>query len=306
MRINSHVKPRAARITASILTQALPYIQRFQGRHLVVKFGGNAMGDKQMQQAFAQDMVLLRLIGMKPIVVHGGGPQINLLLKALNIESEFVQGMRVTTSETMDVVEMVLGGQVNKALVGLFAAQGGRAVGLTGKDGGLFRARRIQMHGAKGEVDIGQVGEVESVDTSVLGSLTENGFIPIIAPVSADAQGTSLNINADLVAGAIAASLKAGKLMLLTNTQGVLNPEGETLTDLTPACVERLKAEGVIKSGMLPKVDCAMRAIRGGVERVHIIDGRVPHCVLLELFTDEGIGTLLEADPEAKIERQSG
>ena len=298
MRINSIVKPRAARITARILTQALPYIQRFHGQHMVIKFGGNAMGDAAMQQAFAQDIVLLRLIGMMPIVVHGGGPQINKLLEALNIETEFVQGMRVTSRETMDVVEMVLGGQVNKAIVSLIAAQGGRAVGLTGKDGGLFRARRIQMQAKEGQIDIGHVGTVESVDTSVLTSLTAGGFIPIIAPIGADGAGTSLNINADLVAGSIAESLNASKLMLLTNTQGVLNDAGQTLTDLTPATVKQLKQQGTISGGMLPKLACAVHAIEGGVKQVHIVDGRIAHSVLLELFTDRGIGTLVEADED--------
>ena len=288
------MKPRAARITASILTQALPYIQRFQNCHIVVKFGGNAMGDEKMQQAFAQDIVLMRLIGMRPIVVHGGGPQINQLLNALNIQSEFVEGMRVTTKETVDVVEMVLGGSVNKSLVSLLSAQGGRAVGLTGKDGDLFRAKKITFSGSQKALDLGLVGEVESVDTRILSSLTDDGFIPVIAPVGADEQGVTLNINADLVAGAVASSLKASKFMLLTNSPGILNAQGQTLTQLNVDSVQQLKDEGVIYGGMLPKIDCAISALAAGVDRVHIIDGRVPHCVLLELFTNQGIGTLVE------------
>jgi acetylglutamate kinase len=274
---------------ARVLTEALPYIRRFAGKTLVVKYGGNAMGDDDMIDSFARDIVLMKAVGMHPVVVHGGGPQIGKHLEKLGKKSEFVEGMRVTDAETMDVVEMMLGGLVNKAVVNAIARQGGRAVGLTGKDGGLIRARKLLIKGR----DIGQVGEVEAIDPRVVRHLEGGGFIPVIAPVGVGADGTAYNINADLVAGKLASVLQAEKLMLLTNVPGLMDKQGQVLTGLTVTQVEALIADGTVHGGMLPKVDCALDAVRSGVKNSVIIDGRLEHAVLLELFTDQGIGTLI-------------
>jgi acetylglutamate kinase len=292
----------AARNIAHVLTEALPYIRRFQGKTLVIKYGGNAMVDPALKTSFARDIVLMKLVGINPVVVHGGGPQIGNLLKRLGKDSEFVQGMRVTDSETMDVVEMVLGGLVNKEIVNLINRQGGRAVGLTGKDGDLIRARKLTLsrqgpeHQVPEIIDIGHVGEVESIDASVVDMLVQGAFIPVIAPIGIGEDGRSYNINADLVAGKMAEVLKAEKLILLTNTQGLLDASGQLLTGLDTDKVQGLIADGTIHGGMLPKIGCALDAVKGGVKKVHIIDGRVQHAVLLELFTDEGIGTLIRGN----------
>ncbi|WP_029919658.1 acetylglutamate kinase [Nevskia soli] len=276
---------------AHVLTEALPYIRRFAGKTFVVKYGGNAMGDDDMIDSFARDIVLMKAVGMHPVVVHGGGPQIGKHLEKLGKKSEFVEGMRVTDAETMDVVEMMLGGLVNKAVVNAIAKQGGRAVGLTGKDGGLIRARKLLIKGQ----DIGQVGEVDAIDPRVVDHLEAGGFIPVIAPVGVGADGTAYNINADLVAGKLASVLQAEKLMLLTNVQGLMDKQGQVLTGLTVPQVEALIADGTVYGGMLPKVACALDAVRSGVKSSVIIDGRLQHAVLLELFTDQGIGTLIRA-----------
>ena len=275
---------------ARVLTEALPYIRRFAGKTIVVKYGGNAMKDDTMIASFARDIVLMKLVGMNPVVIHGGGPQIGAHLEKLGKPSRFVDGMRVTDEETMDVVEMMLGGLVNKAIVSALNHQGGRAVGLTGKDGGLIRARKLIV---KGE-DLGQVGEVEKIDPRVVAHLEAGGFVPVIAPVGVGEHGESYNFNADLVAGKLASVLQAEKLMLLTNTQGVLDKQGRVLTGLSVTHVESLIADGTISGGMLPKIRCALDAVNSGVKSAHIIDGRVTHSVLLELFTDEGIGTLIK------------
>ncbi len=284
---------------ARVLTEALPYIRRFQDRTMVIKYGGNAMVDEALKEGFARDVVLMKLVGMNPVVVHGGGPQISRLLEQLGKESRFVGGMRVTDSETMDVVQMVLGGLVNKEIVNLINRQGGRAVGLTGKDGDLIRARKHVFRRSDPEVneseivDIGHVGEVESIDAAVVDMLVRGDFIPVIAPIGVGADGLSYNINADLVAGKLAEALGAEKLILLTNTTGVLDRQGGLLTGLKAAQVEDLIADGTIHGGMLPKIRCAIDAVHGGVRSAHIIDGRVEHAVLLELLTDEGVGTLI-------------
>ncbi|USD21472.1 acetylglutamate kinase [Microbulbifer variabilis] len=291
-------KKSALRI-AQVLNEALPYIQQFTNKTVVVKFGGNAMVDHELQNDFARDIILMKLVGMNPVVVHGGGPQIGLLLNKLNIESHFVDGMRVTDSETMDVVEMVLGGTVNKQIVNLINQNGGRAVGVTGKDGLLIEARKLSrknesagLHASE-IIDIGQVGEVEKVNTDVINMLIQGGFIPVIAPIGVDKEGVSYNINADLVAGKVAECLQAEKLMLLTNVAGLQDKQGEVLTGLTTPQVEGLIEDGTIHGGMLPKISCALDAVKDGVTSAHIIDGRVPHAVLLEIFTDTGVGTLI-------------
>lgn len=282
---------------AQVLSEALPYIQKFTGRTIVVKYGGNAMIDDALKASFARDIVLMQAVGMRPIVVHGGGPQIGELLERLNIESRFVDGMRVTTEETMDVVEMVLGGLVNKEIVSLLNLAGGRAMGLTGKDGQLIRAKQLKIERKSPEleapeiIDIGHVGQVESIDTRVLTMLTENDVIPVVAPIGVGPKGESYNINADLVAGKLAEVLKAEKLMLLTNTAGVLDQAGLVVTGLVSDEVRTLIEDGTISGGMLPKVRCALSAVNAGVNSTHIIDGRVPHSVLLEIFTDQGVGT---------------
>lgn len=284
---------------AHVLIEALPYIKRFKGKTLVVKYGGNAMIDDQLKNSFARDIVLLKLVGINPVVVHGGGPQIGNLLQRLGKTSEFVQGMRVTDAETMDVVEMVLGGLVNKEIVNLINRHGGSAVGLTGKDGDLVRAEKITATQRSPEtdepeiIDLGHVGKVKSIDPRIVDSLVQDNFIPVIAPIGVGDDGFSYNINADLVAGKMAEVLKAEKLLLLTNTAGILDRSGGLLTGLSLPEVEDLIADGTIGGGMIPKVRCAMDALNGGVASVHIIDGRVEHAVLLELLTDRGIGTLL-------------
>jgi len=278
---------------ARVLTESLPYIQRFTGKTMVIKFGGNAMTDPELHESFARDVVLMKLVGMNPIVVHGGGPQIGKLLDRLGIESRFVGGMRVTDEETVDVVEMVLGASVNKEIVDSIHRNGGRAVGITGKDGELLRAKALSANDAGGAEDIGLVGEVESVDTDILTMLANSDYIPVIAPVAGSVDGRTYNINADLVAGKLAEVLKAEKLMLLTNVTGLMDGEGTTLTGLSTRRVDELIEQSVITGGMLPKVRCAMDAVRAGVTSAHIIDGRVPHATLLEIFSDEGIGTLI-------------
>ena len=282
---------------AQVLSEALPYIQKFAGRTIVVKYGGNAMIDDALKASFARDIVLMQAVGMRPIVVHGGGPQIGELLERLNIESRFVDGMRVTTEETMDVVEMVLGGLVNKEIVSLLNLAGGRAMGLTGKDGQLIRAKQLKIERKSPEleapeiIDIGHVGQVESIDTRVMTMLTENDIIPVVAPIGVGPKGESYNINADLVAGKLAEVLNAEKLMLLTNTAGVLDQTGQVVTGLVSDEVRALIDDGTISGGMLPKVACALSAVNAGVNSAHIVDGRVPHSVLLEIFTDQGVGT---------------
>ncbi|HCX33962.1 MAG TPA: acetylglutamate kinase [Rhodocyclaceae bacterium] len=288
----------AASTKAAVLAEALPYIQRFHGKTLVIKYGGNAMTDEALQRDFARDIVLLKLVGMNPVVVHGGGPQIDSALKRLGKQGEFVQGMRVTDRETMDVVEMVLGGQVNKQIVNLINLQGGRAVGLTGKDGGLIRARKLLVRGSGGEdapIDIGMVGEVEAIDPEVVALLHTRNFIPVIAPIGVGKEGEPYNINADLVAAKLAQVLNAEKLILLTNTPGVLDRDGRVMTGLTPAKIDELFATGVLSGGMLPKISAALDAARSGVRSVHIIDGRVAHALLLEILTDQGVGTLIKS-----------
>jgi acetylglutamate kinase len=289
---------------AHVLTEALPYIQRFQDRTIVVKFGGNAMIDEALQASFARDIVLMKLVGMNPIVVHGGGPQIGDLLKRLGIASEFVDGMRVTDEQTMDVVQMVLGGLVNKDIVSLISTQGGRAIGLTGKDADLIRARRMSVTrerrstddpelAAPEIIDLGHVGEVASIDRSVIDLLLRSEYIPVIAPIGIGPDGASYNINADVVAGRVAEAVEAEKLILLTNTPGLLDGEGNLLTGLTAERVQALIADGTIHGGMLPKIRHALEAVEHGVRSAHIIDGRVEHAVLLEIFTDTGVGTLI-------------
>jgi acetylglutamate kinase len=289
----------AAANIAKVLSEALPYIQRFTGKTIVVKFGGNAMIDNALKTSFARDIVLMKLVGINPVVVHGGGPQIGSLLEQLNIESSFIDGMRVTDSQTMDVVEMVLGGAVNKEIVSLINNAGGKAVGVTGKDGQLIRARKLKVSRHSPEmkapeiIDIGHVGEVEKVDCGVIDMLTSSNFIPVIAPIGVGADGSSYNINADLVAGKIAEVLCAEKLMLLTNVSGLQDKNGDVLTGLSTEQVNNLIADGTIHGGMLPKIRCALDAVSAGVTSAHIIDGRVNHAVLLEIFTDQGVGTLI-------------
>jgi len=291
--------PSQAKNIAKVLSEALPYIQRFQGKTMVIKYGGNAMVDEDLKRGFARDIVLMKLVGMNPVVVHGGGPQIGNLLKQIGKESQFVEGMRVTDSETMDVVEMVLGGLVNKEIVNLINRQGGKAVGLTGKDGDLIRAKKLKITkqtpgmDAPEIIDIGHVGEVASIDTSVVQMLVKDDFIPVIAPIGVGDDGQSYNINADLVAGKLAMALNAEKLILLTNTTGVLDQQGQLLTGLKAEQVDQLIRDGVIHGGMLPKVGCALDAVRSGVRTAQIIDGRVEHAVLLEVLTSEGVGTLI-------------
>ncbi len=281
---------------AKILAEALPYIRRFHGKTIVIKYGGSAMTDDKLKKSFAHDVVLLKLVGMNPVVVHGGGPQIDDMLKQLGKKGEFVQGMRVTDAETMDIVEMVLGGQVNKDIVNLINQNGGRAVGLTGKDGGLIRAKKLLVRGSNDSdelVDIGQVGEVDSIDPEIVHQLHTNDFIPVIAPLGVGKKGETYNINADLVAGKMAEILKAEKLVVLTNTPGVLDKNGNLLTGLSSKKVDELFANGTISGGMLPKISSALDAVKNGVNTCHIIDGRVEHALLLEVLTDEGVGTLI-------------
>ncbi len=291
--------PGSALNIAKVLTEALPYIQKFTGKTLVVKYGGNAMTDTALQASFARDVVLMKLVGMDPIIVHGGGPQIGTLLERLNIQSHFVDGMRVTDSETMDVVEMVLGASINKSIVNSIQQHGGKAVGLTGKDGKLIEAQKLEVTRVSPDVqqpeiiDIGHVGKVTAINTEVLEVMLNSHFIPVIAPIGVGKNGESYNINADLVAGKIAEVLRAEKLILLSNVPGLLDKNGTTLTGLNANAVAKLIADGTIHGGMLPKIDCALDAVKRGVNAAHIIDGRVPHAVLLEIFTDQGVGTLI-------------
>lgn len=290
------LSPSDASQKAQILAEALPYIRRFHGKTIVIKYGGNAMTDEKLKHSFARDVVLLKLVGMDPVVVHGGGPQIDELLKRVGKKGEFIQGMRVTDAETMDVVEMVLGGLVNKEIVSLINQAGGRAIGLTGKDGSFIRARKMFLpnkDNAAEMLDIGQVGEIQSIDPEIISLLETREFIPVVAPIGVGEDGVSYNINADLVAGKLAEILHAEKLILLTNTPGVLDKNGKLLTGLTPKQVDELFEDGTIHGGMLPKISSALDAAKSGVKSVHIIDGRVEHGLLLEVLTDQGVGTLI-------------
>ena len=283
---------------ARVLAEALPYIQRFHGKTIVVKYGGNAMTEDGLKADFAHDVALLKLVGMNPVIVHGGGPQIETALARMGKKAEFIQGMRVTDADTMDIVEMVLGGQVNKEVVELINQAGGKAVGLTGQDGAFIRARKMVLPpngDGKPEVDLGQVGEIESIDPSVIATLENGGFIPVVAPIGTGSDGTTYNINADLVAGKLAEVLRAEKLVVMTNTPGVLDKNGKLLTGLTPRKIDDLVAKGIISGGMLPKIGSVLDAARAGVKACHIIDGRVPHALLLEVLTDEGVGTLIRS-----------
>jgi acetylglutamate kinase len=288
-----------AKNIAEVLIEALPYIQRFRGKTIVIKYGGNAMVDETLKLGFARDVVLMKLVGVNPVIVHGGGPQIGKLLGRLGKDSVFVQGMRVTDSETMDVVEMVLGGLVNKEIVNFINRHGGSAVGLTGKDGDMIRARQLVLRrdapelAASEIVDLGHVGEVQSIDIGVVNMLVQGNFIPVIAPIGVGDDGRAYNINADLVAGKLAEVLQAEKLLLLTNTPGLLDAQGTLIPELDVGRVEELTRQGVIHGGMLPKIRCAVDAVQAGVRTAHIIDGRVEHAVMLDLFTDEGVGTLI-------------
>lgn len=282
---------------AETLAEALPYIQRFYDKTIVIKYGGNAMVDERLKDCFARDVVLLKLVGMNPVVVHGGGPQIDDLLKRVGKQGQFIQGMRVTDAETMDIVEMVLGGHVNKEIVHLINRHGGKAVGLTGQDGSFIHARKLLMADKErpgGVIDIGQVGEITSIDPAIIKFLDAGDFIPVIAPIGVGEEGETYNINADLVAGKLAEVLKAEKLVLLTNTPGVLDKNGKLLTGLTPQDIDALVADGTLSGGMLPKISSALDAARNGVRSVHIIDGRVEHCLLLEVLTHHGVGTMIK------------
>ena len=290
--------PHSPAVEAGILAAALPYIRRFQDKTIVVKYGGNAMTDENLKHCFARDVVLLKLVGMNPVVVHGGGPQIDDLLRRVGKQGQFIQGMRVTDAETMELVEMVLGGQVNKEIVALINQHGGKAVGLTGKDGSFIRARKLLMPNRDKPadlIDIGQVGDITSIDPSLISFLDTGDFIPVIAPIGVGEDGESYNINADVVAGKLAEILKAEKLVLLTNTPGVLDKDGKLLTGLTPKQIDDLVADGTLSGGMLPKIGSAMDAARSGVRNVHIIDGRVEHALLLEILTDHGVGTMIKS-----------
>jgi acetylglutamate kinase len=280
---------------AQILAEALPYIKRFHGKTIVIKYGGNAMIDEALKQSFARDVVLLKLVGMHPVIVHGGGPQINDMLSRLGKDGTFVQGMRVTDKDTMDVVEMVLGAHVNKDIVSLINKAGGSAVGLTGRDGGLLRAKKLHMESDGEQFDLGQVGEVESVDPGVISTLEMQGFVPVVAPIGYGEDGQAYNINADLVAGKLATVLNAEKLILMTNTAGILDKNEQLLTGVTPGDIDGLIEDGTVFGGMLPKITSALDAARSGVNSVHIIDGRVENAVLLEVLTDQGVGTLIRS-----------
>ncbi|MDT7834561.1 acetylglutamate kinase [Aquabacterium sp. OR-4] len=291
----SHIAPRDQ---AEILAQALPYIRKFHGKTLVIKYGGNAMTDPALQQDFAEDIVLLKLVGMNPVVVHGGGPQIDSALAKIGKKGTFIQGMRVTDEETMDVVEWVLGGEVQQDIVGLINAAGGKAVGLTGRDGGMIRAKKLRMldkDDPSKEHDIGQVGEIDSIDPSVVKALQDDAFIPVVSPIGFGERNESYNINADVVAAKLATVLQAEKLLMLTNIRGVLNKAGELITELTPRRIDELVEDGTISGGMLPKLAGAIDAAKSGVNAVHIIDGRVPHALLLEILSDQAFGTMIKS-----------
>ena len=283
---------------ATILAEALPYIKRFHGRTIVVKYGGNAMTDEHLKQCFARDVVLLKLVGMNVVVVHGGGPQIEHMLTRVGKKGEFIQGMRVTDAETMEIVEMVLGGQVNKEIVNLINQHGGKAVGLTGKDGNLIRAKKLLLPNKDQPddlIDVGLVGEITQIDPSLIGYLESGAFIPVIAPIGVGKDGETYNINADVVAGKVAEILKAEKLVLLTNTPGVLDEQGQLITGITPKQIDDMVEDGTLSGGMLPKIGSALDAARNGVKSVHIIDGRVEHALLLEILTDSGVGTMIKS-----------
>lgn len=293
--LNSQFVP--AQLKAEILSEALPFIQKFHGKTIVIKYGGNAMTEERLQIAFARDVVLLKLVGMNPVIVHGGGPQIGDALRRVGKQSEFIQGMRVTDAETMEVVEWVLGGQVQGDLVTLINSFGGQAVGLTGKDGGLIRAKKLKLqdiHDPTVFYDVGQVGEIESINPAVVKALQDDAFIPVISPIGVGDDELSYNINADVVAGKMAETLKAEKLVMLTNTPGVLDKEGNLITGLTSQEIDALFADGTISGGMYPKISSALQAARNGVKAVHIIDGRVDHCLLLEILTPQGVGTMIK------------
>jgi acetylglutamate kinase len=295
----NNTSPAAAREKAQILAQALPYIRQFHGKTMVIKYGGNAMTDPALQAAFAEDVVLLKLVGINPVVVHGGGPQIETALKRLGKEGRFVQGMRVTDAETMEVVEWVLAGEVQQDIVGLINQAGGKAVGLTGRDGGLIRARKLRMsdlHDPRIEHDMGQVGDIEQIDPAVVRALQDDQFIPVVSPIGFGAYNESYNINADVVAARLAMELQAEKLLMLTNIPGVLDKDGRLLPELTPARIDALVSDGTISGGMIPKISGALDAARSGVNAVHIIDGRVPHAMLLEVLTDQAFGTMIRAE----------
>ncbi|WP_037586181.1 acetylglutamate kinase [Stenoxybacter acetivorans] len=283
-----------AKTKAAVLAEALPYIRQFSGCTVVIKYGGNAMIEPELKEGFAKDVVLLKLVGMHPVVVHGGGPQINQLLQKVGKEGVFVQGMRVTDGETMDIVEMVLGGHVNKEITSLLNQHGGKAVGITGRDSHFIRAKKMFINTPeRNGVDIGQVGQVESIDTSLIQGMVKQGYIPVVAPIGVGRQGEAFNINADVVAGKLAEALNAEKLIMMTNTAGVLDKDGQLLTNLTPTRIDELIADGTLHGGMLPKISSALDAALGGVKATHIIDGRVPHALLLEIFTDEGVGSMI-------------
>ena len=290
-----HITPRDQ---AEILAQALPYIRKFHGKTLVIKYGGNAMTDPALQQDFAEDIVLLKLVGMNPVVVHGGGPQIDAALAKIGKKGTFIQGMRVTDEETMDVVEWVLGGEVQQDIVGLINAAGGKAVGLTGRDGGMIRAKKLKLvdrDDPSKEHDVGQVGDIESIDPSVVKALQDDQFIPVVSPIGFGERNESYNINADVVSAKLATVLQAEKLLMLTNIRGVLDKQGELLTELTPRRIDELVEDGTISGGMLPKIAGAIDAAKSGVHAVHIIDGRVPHALLLEILTDQAYGTMIKS-----------
>ncbi|WP_438950572.1 acetylglutamate kinase [Psychrobacter submarinus] len=295
-----------AKTTAEVLTTALPYIQRFVDKIIVVKYGGNAMTDPELESSFARDIVLLKTVGLHPVVVHGGGPQVDTLLKELGRKSERIDGMRVTDKSTMDIVEMVLGGGVNKSIVSLINKHGGRAIGLTGKDANLIHAKKMLMQkvdddGVETPIDLGYVGDVVSVNKNVINMLISSNFIPVIAPLGVDDNGDTYNINADLVAGKVAEFLQAEKLMLLTNIKGVLGRDGKVVTGLTPKKVDTMIEDGTISGGMIPKIGCALDAVRSGVKSAVIVDGRVPHATLLEIFTNEGVGTLISREVDSAM-----
>ena len=284
--------------SAEILAQALPYIRKFHGKTLVIKYGGHAMTDPALQKAFAEDVVLLKLVGMNPVVVHGGGPQIEGLLQRLGKKGEFIEGMRVTDAETMEVVEWVLGGEVQQDIVGLINQAGGKAVGLTGRDGAMIRARKLVVHDSHDpnkEYDVGQVGDIVSIDPSVVKALQDDAFIPVVSPIGFGENNESYNINADVVAAKLATVLQAEKLLMLTNIRGVLNKAGDLLTELTPREIDELCADGTISGGMIPKIAGALDAAKSGVNAVHIIDGRVPHAMLLEVLTEQAFGTMIRS-----------
>ena len=290
--------PENIALEAQVLAEALPFLKRFHGKTIVIKYGGNAMTEERLKQSFANDVVLLKLVGLNPVVVHGGGPQIEQMLTQVGKKGEFIQGMRVTDAETMRIVEMVLGGEVNKDIVGLINQNGGKAVGLTGKDAGLIRAKKLMLpkHGSPSELlDIGLVGDIQQIDPSIVHHLVSGAFIPVIAPIGYGPDGETYNINADVVAGKMAEVLGAEKLVLLTNTPGVLDKAGNLLTGLTPRDIDDMVADGTLSGGMLPKISSALDAARNGVKGVHIIDGRVPHALLLEILTQHGVGTMIKS-----------